>query len=171
MKTYSKQVLIDLLLINNTTQPKAKYSNNILLTMLSKVDNDFEATLEPTREGFAFNRGSLCECLIKYVINGKTTKAQATQSDLNTSKVDNKVLEYFNLPKSSNIEIKYSTSFSPATHKTSKARYTIIVSQNGIDLIESKNLIETSAGKININNQRQKDLTKLVNLESRLGLR
>lgn len=170
MKTFTKNELIVELTKNNTTQPKAKYSNNILLAMLSKVDNDFVATLEPTKNGFAFNRGSLCECLVKYAITKDTTKAQANESDLDTTKVDSKVLEYFNLPKSSNIEIKYSTSFAPATRKTSKAHQTIIVSQLGVHLIESKNLIATDSGKINISNQRMKDLTKLTNLERVLGL-
>ena len=170
MKQFSKNELVELLKQNNTTQPKAKYSNNILLSMLEKVDSNFIATLEPTRNGFAFNRGSLCECLIKYVITKETSKAQASESDLNTSKVNAETLEKYELPKSTNIEVKYSTSFAPATHKTSKARYTIIVSNLGIHLIESKNLIETSSGKININNQRIKDLKELKNLEKRLGL-
>lgn len=166
MKQFTKKELIIELTKNNETQPKAKYSNNILLKMLNKVSNDFVATLEPTKNGFAFNRGSLCECLVKYVITGETTKAQATESDLNTLKV----VDTYDLPKSSNIEIKYSTSFAPATHKTSKARYTLIVSQLGIHLIDSKNLIPTSSGKINISNQRVKDLTQMKRLEKRLGL-
>lgn len=170
MKNFTKKELIALLKENNDKQPKAKYSNNILLSMLEKTDSNFIATLEPTRNGFAFNRGSLCECLVKYAITKDTTKSQAFESDLNTTKVSDKVLEYFNLPKSSNIEIKYSTSFAPATKKTSKARMTIIVSQLGIHLIESKNLIATDSGKINISNQRPKDLIELKNLERALGL-
>lgn len=169
MKTFTKKELVAYLIENNKTQPKAKYSNNILLNMLSKTDSNFIATLEPTKNGFAFNRGSLCECLVKYAITKETSKAQATESDLNTSKVDSKVLEYFNLPKSNNIEIKYSTTFAPATKKTSKAKQTIIVSQLGIHLIDSDKLIATDSGKINITNQRVKDLTELKNLERVLG--
>ena len=169
MKKFSKNELVIELLNNNKTQPKAKYSNNILLNMLSKVDDDFVATLEPTKNGFAFNRGSLCECLVKYAITKDTTKSQANESDLNTTKLSDKELAFFNLPKSNNIEIKYSTSFAPATKKTSKAHQTIIVSQLGIHLIESKNLIATDSGKINISNQRAKDLIELKNLEKVLG--
>lgn len=170
MKTFTKNELIVELTKNNATQPKAKYSNNILLAMLSKVNNDFVATLEPTKNGFAFNRGSLCECLVKYAITKDTTKSQAFESDLNTTKLSDKELAFFDIPKSNNIEIKYSTTFAPATHKTSKARYTIIVSQLGAHLIESKNIISTSSGKINISNQRAKDLIELKNLERVLGL-
>lgn len=166
MKTFTKNEIIALLNENNAKQPKAKYSNNILLKMLENIDNNFVATLEPTRNGFAFNRGSLCECIIKYVIQGTTTKAQAFESDLNTLKV----ADTYDLPKSSNIEIKYSTSFSPATRKTSKARYTMIVAESGAYLIESKKLVATGSGKININNQKMKDLTKLERLNKRLGL-
>lgn len=167
MKKFQKSELVALLIQNNAIQPKAKYSNNILLNMLSNVDNNFNATLEPTRNGFAFNRGSLCECILNYVITGKTTKAQANESDLNTMKVANT----YDLPKSSNIEIKYSTSFSPATKKTSKAHYTIIVCESGAYLIESKNLVATGSGKININNQHAKDLKRLERLSERLGLK
>jgi len=170
MNTYDKQQLINLLLLNNKLQPKAKYSNNILLAMLNKVSDNFNATLEPTRNGFAINRGSLAEVLVKYIVLGETTKSQANQADLDTSKLSQKALSFFNLPKSKDIEIKYSTSFSPATHKTSKAKYTIIVSDKGAHLIESKNLISTSAGKININNQKVKDLTYLQNLSMSLGI-
>lgn len=166
MKQFTKKELVELLKQNNTQQPKAKYSNNILLKMLGATDNDFVATLEPTRKGFAFNRGSLCECLVNYAITGKTTKAQAHESDLDTSKV----ADTYGLPKSSNIEIKYSTSFSPATKKTSKAHYTIIVAESGAYLIESKNLVATESGKININNQKQKYLQPLTRLNQRLGL-
>ena len=166
MKQFTKKELVELLKQNNNTQPKAKYSNNILLKMLGATDNNFVATLEPTRNGFAFNRGSLCECLVNYAITGKTTKAQAHESDLDTTKVS----DTYGLPKSSNIEIKYSTSFSPATKKTSKAHYTIIVCESGAYLIDSKNIIPTSAGKININNQVAKHLTKLTRLNQRLGL-
>lgn len=166
MKKFSKNELVIELLNNNKTQPKAKYSNNILLKMLDKVGDDFVATLEPTKNGFAFNRGSLCECLIKYAVQGTSEKAQAYESDLDTSKVDNT----YGLPKSSNIEVKYSTSFAPATRKTSKARYTLIVSQLGIHLIESKNLIATDSGKINISNQKMSCLTKMTELEKVVGL-
>ena len=166
MKQFTKNEIIALLKENNAKQPKAKYSNNILLKMLGATDNNFVATLEPTRNGFAFNRGSLCECLVNYAITGKTTKAQAHESDLDTTKV----VDTYGLPKSSNIEIKYSTSFSPATKKTSKAHYTIIVCEKGAYLIDSKNIIPTSAGKININNQVDKYLTKLTRLNQRLGL-
>lgn len=170
MRKIAKRELVNMLLANNNAQPKAKYSNNILLAMLDKMPSDFVATLEPTREGFAINRGSLAECLVKYAITGECEKSQASIADLDTSKTSQAVLDKYGLPRSTNIEIKYSTSFAPATHKTSKARYTIIVSQLGIHLIESRNLVSTSAGKININNQRAKDLVELKALESRLGL-
>ena len=172
MQTFTKKVLINLLLINNTTQPKAKYSNNVLLAMLENTANDFVAELEPTRNGFAFNRGSLAECLIKSKILNQATclKSQCLQADLDTSKLDTKTLEKYNLPKSTSIEIKYSTSFAPATHKTSKSRYTLIACESGIYLINSVDLIPTKSGKININNQKAKCLKRLNTLSKELGL-
>lgn len=155
---------------NNITQPKAKYSNNIILTMLENLDNDFIADIEPSRNGF-INRGSLVECIIKYVAYNtpNVSKSCAFQSDLNTLLVDKKTLKLFNNVRSSNIEIKFSTSFAPATAKTSKARKTIIISENSIVMLDSKNLVKTKAGKISLNNQKVCDLVVLNDLMERLG--
>lgn len=169
MKTYNKSELIALLKLNNQMQPKAKYSNNTLLQMLDNVANDFVASLEPSKEKCPVNRGSLCEVLIGFKVCGKTSKSQAGKSDLNTLKLSAKELEFYGLPKSSNIEIKFSTGFAPATAKTSKAHWTILAGQNGLFLIESKNIIATPAGKININKQNPRDMVYLKNLSRSLG--
>ena len=171
MKKYNYFELVALLQQNNQQQPKAKYSNNAILRMLSKMPNTFVVELEPTKNGFALNRGSLVECIINAVItnNYNQTKHQAHQSDLNTLKLNDNALRLVNNVKSSNIEIKFSTSFAPATHKTSKARYTIIVSEKSIIMLESKNIVSTASGKINASNQRAKDCTELKELMDLLG--
>ena len=139
--------------------------------MLANLPSDFIVELEPTRNGFAFNRGSLVECIVNAVItnNYDQAKRQAHTSDLNTLKLSDNALRLVNGVKSSNIEIKFSTSFAPATHKTSKARYTIIVSEKSIIMLESKNIVSTASGKINASNQRAKDCTELTELMDLLG--
>lgn len=171
MKKYTYFELVALLQQNNQQQPKAKYSNNAILKMLENLPCDFVVELEPTRNGFAFNRGSLVECIINAVLtnNYNQTKRQAHQSDLNTLKLSDNALRLVNNVKSSNIEIKFSTSFAPATHKTSKARYTIIVSERNIVMLESKNIVCTASGKINASNQRLKDCIVLTELMDLLG--
>ena len=171
MKTYTKIELVNLLQVNNQQQPKAKYSNNAILRMLEKMPSDFVATLETTRNGFAVNRGSLVECIINAVItnNYNQTKHNANASDLDTTKLTGYALALVNGVKSSNIEIKFSTSFAPATHKSNKARYTIIVSEKSIIMLESKNIVYTASGKINASNQKAKYCTELVELMDLLG--
>ena len=171
MQKYNYFELVALLQQNNQQQPKAKYSNNIILKMLENLPTTFVVELEPTRNGFAFNRGSLVECIVNAVItnNFDQVKHQAHQSDLNTTKLNAQQLALVNNVKSSNIEIKFSTSFAPATHKTSKARYTIIVSERNIIMLESKNIVSTASGKINASNQRLKDCTELSDLMDLLG--
>ena len=168
---YTKNQLIALFNANNQTQPKAKYSNNVILNMLDCLPSEFEADIEPTRSGFAVNRGSLVECIVKAVIYNDyhASKSNCFVADLNTTKLDSQQLALVNGVVSSNIEIKFSTIFAPATHKTSKARKTIIVCENGIYMIDSKNLIPTKSGKINVNNQKAKDLIELTELMDLLG--
>lgn len=168
---YSKNQLIALFNENNATQPKAKYSNNVIIQMLETLSSDFVADIEPTRNGFAVNRGSLVECIIKAVVYGvnDTTKSSCRVADLDTTKLNAQQLALVNGVVSSNIEIKFSTSFAPATHKTSKARKTIIVSETMIVMMDSKNIIPTKAGKININNQKASQCEMLNDLMDLLG--
>lgn len=163
--------LLDLFSQNNIQQPKAKYSNNVIMQMLENSASDFTADIEPTRNGFAVNRGSLVECIIKCAVLGVSNvgKSSCKIADLDTTHLAADRLALVNGVKSSNIEIKFSTSFAPATHKTSKARKTIIVCEYGIYMIDSKNIIPTKSGKININNQNPKDLTELTELMDLLG--
>lgn len=168
---FNKNQLVELFQENNQTQPKAKYSNNVIMQMLDTLSSDFVADIEPTRNGFAVNRGSLVECIIKAVVYGvdAVDKSSCRVADLDTTHLNADRLALVNGVKSSNIEIKFSTSFAPATHKTSKARKTIIVCEYGVYMIDSKNIIPTKSGKININNQNSKDLTELSELMDLLG--
>lgn len=172
IKSYSKSEMVTLLKENNQTQPKAKYSNNVLLSMLEKMPNDFNAVIEDTRNGFSLNRGSVCESIVKAFITETTSVKKSTcfESDLDTSKVKASRLDKYGLPKSTNIEIKFSTSFAPATAKTSKARTCLLVGESGIYLINAKDLIATAKGKININNQRANVCKRLNELSKALGL-
>ena len=82
--TFKKEEMVALLIKNNQTQPKAKYSNAVLLAMLDHVSDNFTAKVEETRGQFAFNRGSAVECLLRAIVTGDmdTAKAQAKEADL-----------------------------------------------------------------------------------------
>ena len=171
MFEFTKKELVYLLTQNTQQQPKAKYSNAIILRMLDTLPNNFVASVEITRGGFMLNRGSLVECIIKAVVSGdmNSKKSEKEASDLDTTNLDKNHLELVNNIVSTNIEIKFSTSFAPATKKTNKARKTIIVGDSGIYMIDSRNIVTTKAGKINLNNQHIKDLTPLTKLMDLLG--
>ena len=164
--TFKKEDMVSLLIKNNETQPKAKYSNNILLTMLEHVSDNFTARLEETRGSFAFNRGSAVECLLRAIVTGEddTTKAQAGEADLFLKKA------VLGLPARAKIEVKFSTSFAPATAKSSMGKWVVIIGQEGAFLVESKNLVATAKGKININDQNAKYCHRLNELSEALGL-
>lgn len=164
--TFKKEEMVALLIKNNQTQPKAKYSNAVLLAMLEHVSDDFTAKMEETRGKFAFNRGSAVECLLRAIVTGdmNTTKARAKEADLFLKK------ETLGLPARAKLEVKFSTSFAPATAKTSKGKYVVIIGQEGAFLVESKNLVATAKGKINLNNQNAKYCHRLDELSQALGL-
>ena len=164
--TFKKEDMVSLLIKNNETQPKAKYSNDILLAMLEHVSDNFTARLEETRGNFAFNRGSAVECLLRAIVTGEmnAVKAQAGEADLFLKKA------VLGLPARAKIEVKFSTSFAPATAKTSKGKWVVIIGQEGAFLVESKNLVATAKGKINLNDQNAKYCHRLNELSEALGL-
>lgn len=153
--TLSKKELKDMLLNNNIAQPKAKYSNNVLLNMLDSVKSDFTIKVEKTKSLNMVNRGSVAEILFKLLLNQalntnvvKSDKSQAYSSDLDTSNINTQLLEKFGLPKSKNIEIKFSTSFATASPKNNNARYIIVISESGLSLVSSKNVMFDSKNHV-----------------------
>lgn len=149
--TYSKKDLLMIIECNNQIQPKAKYSNKLLLNMLNNIPDRGEVSIESTRSNNGMiNRGSLCEMLVKMYILGKTsmTKSDCGEVDLDTSALDEKRLKMFNLPRSKNIEIKFSTSFAYASPKSNKAHYTIVCNDTGAYLVESGKLAKNKSNHI-----------------------
>ena len=171
MKRFEKKELIEMLERNTQKQPKAKYSNSVLLHMLENVGDNFAAYLEPARGGDMVNRGSLAEVIIKsflYEVD-EVSKSLAYAVDLDSRSLSDEKIKLLRGLKSSNIEIKFTTSFAPATYKKNKARYTMIVCQEGIYLIRSSAIIWTKAGKLNANNQMPSAMVRLNKLSKCLG--
>lgn len=137
MNTYSKTEIVAKLIENNLNQPKAKYSNNTILNMLNAVDDDTMFTLEPTRNGFAFNRGSLVEEIVKYILGIDTDKSQRGSADIDLKGIDNKS---FGLPSAAKkVEVKFATTFAPASASMPTTKYVILINNEGAFLIESAN--------------------------------
>ena len=171
MKRFEKNELMEMLKENTKRQPKAKYSNDVLLHMLENIDDNFSAYLETTKGGDMVNRGSLAEVIIKaylYEVD-EVSKSLAYAVDLDSRNLSEEKLKLLRGLKSSNIEIKFTTSFAPATYKKNKAHYTMIVCQEGIYLIRSSAIIWTKAGKLNANNQMPSAMVRLNKLSKCLG--
>lgn len=138
MKTYTIKDCARLLAQNNIDQPKAKYSNNVILSMLDQFDENATVSVEPTRKGFELNRGSLVENLVKMVLLGtdKGFKTKQRKSDVGKN---SKNATVYGLDKRLCYEIKFATTFAPATESQPKTKYVILITADGAYLIESKN--------------------------------
>lgn len=138
MKTYTIAQCATLLEQNNQNQPKAKYSNNVILSMLAQFDENATVCVEPTRKGFELNRGSLVENLVKMVLLGTDCGFKTKQRKSDVGK-NSKNATAYGLDKNLCYEIKFATTFAPATESQPKTKYVILITADGAFLIESKN--------------------------------
>lgn len=136
MKSYTKNECINLLLTNNAEQYKAKYSNNVLLAMLETLSDDKSFAVEPTRGGFELNRGSLCEAIVKSFLYGYECAGRTSQNKSDLRK-GIKNASVYGLKSNYCYEIKFATSFAPATLNPTKTANILLVTTTGIYLIKS----------------------------------
>ena len=137
--TFKKNELIALLKQNNSEQPKAKYSNNVLLAMLENSDIE-SVSSEPTRNGFLVNRGVVCECLVKHALRKWSNTYKTTRNaDIKISKGDDRaIMREYGLNPNLNYEIKFTTSFALASNSKLRTKYILLVMADGVYLVESK---------------------------------
>jgi hypothetical protein len=136
---FSKNEVIAILQKNNCEKPKAKYSNDILLTMLKHTDLQHIES-EPTRNGFELNRGVVCECIIKAKLRGFDNAYKTSRNaDLKKSKGDDRaIMREYELEPNLNYEIKFTSSFALASDSILKTKYVILVLASGVYLVPSK---------------------------------
>lgn len=137
MNIYTKQEVVDLLKQNNIDQPKAKYSNNVILQMLHAIDENAVFSVEPTRGQFALNRGTIVEEIVKAVLGVAGGKTQKGKADIDLSGVDK---AKFEIPtRARKLEVKFATTFAPATASQPSTKYVILITADGAFLIEAEN--------------------------------
>ena len=136
---FTKNEVIALLQKNNSEQPKAKYSNNVLLAMLANSDIE-SISSEPTRNGFPLNRGVLCECLVKHALRKWANTYKTTRNaDIKASKGDDRAtMREYGLNPNLNYEVKFTTSFALASNGKLRTKYVLLVMTDGVYLVESK---------------------------------
>lgn len=150
MKTYTIKELE--FIYTNAKQPKnAIYSNNVIFKMLKNAPKNLIIESEPTRGSNVPNRGSVVEQLVQAIILGNsapTQKAQAGESDLDTTILSNDILNRYDLPRTRNLEIKFATSFSKGSPKHNRATYVLLINQAGAYLVPSVCLDRDNSGHI-----------------------
>lgn len=135
MNTFTKSEVIAHLTANSLAQPKAKYSNATILHMLNAVPENATFDLEATRGGFAFNRGSLVEEIVKSVFGLSTEKAQRNSADINLAKVNKASFEIPTTAKA--LEVKFATTYASASASMPKTKYVLLITNEGAYLIET----------------------------------
>lgn len=160
MNKYSVEQVGDLLRKNNMEQPKAKYSNNIILNMLNYVDKSTIFEIEPTKSGFELNRGTLVEEIVKSVLGLAVNKSYSGKADINLAYVNNKEFE---LPsQAKRIEIKFATTFAPASASQPKTKYVILIVKEGAYLVETKNNKGRFTNNSYLNGERLEKLSEML---------
>lgn len=151
MTNVKKELVIELLRKDSAKNPKNAPTNDLVAEMLENCNIE-NLGVSPTRSGALYNRGEIVEIVVKSMIFEycgldfeNINKALQKEHDLITSKIDVELLQDLGLPKSANIEIKFTSSIANASVKNNKARYCLIVnacSKYGLGayLVESKKL-------------------------------
>lgn len=135
MEKYSVNQVRELLVANNQNQPKAKYSNNVILSMLDKVNASTIFEVEPTKKGFKLNRGTLVEEIVKAVLGVAVNKSYSNKADIDLKGVDK---NEFGIPTSAKkVEIKFATTFAPASASNPKTKYVILITNEGAFLMDA----------------------------------
>ena len=110
MNTYTKSELIAILNADTAAVRKNHIGNDVLLSMLNAVSDNFTATVERGWKRLPINRGSLAECIIKSVFYGvdKTFKTSQGRKDIDLRGVDK---ARFGIDtKAKGLEVKFATS-------------------------------------------------------------
>lgn len=135
MNKYSVVKVMALLENNNQEQPKAKYSNNVILQMLNHIDQNTIFEVEPTKKGFALNRGTLVEEIIKAKLGVNVNKSYSKKADIDLKGVNNSKYELPSTAKK--VEVKFATTFAPASPSNPKTKYVILVTAEGVYLMDA----------------------------------
>lgn len=145
--------------MDSVAHPKNAPTNNAMITMLENTSLEY-LTVEPTRSGNIFNRGSVAECVIKSVINeyvlGQTSnhyKKSSKGVDLSTKRKSIEMLQDLGLTTNKTYEIKLLSSLARASYdNTNKSDFVIMLDirakSKGVYLVSYNNLVLYNATSI-----------------------
>lgn len=138
--------------MDSVAHSKNAPTNNAMITMLENSSLEY-LTVEPTRSGNIFNRGSVAECVIRSVINeyviGHTSnhyKKSGNGSDLSTKRKSVDMLQDLGLLSNKSYEIKLISSLARASYdNTNKSDFIIMLDirakSKGVYLVKYSDLV------------------------------
>ena len=143
---WTKVEVIQKLIDNMREQKNAKYSNEPLLKMVRAID--FETIeVETTRSNEEmFNRGSLCEALLKIALFGyadgyKTNKNADIDRARGATRAEFREL---GLNPNNKYEVKFNTSFALAHDCLIKTKKVLMVIKEGVYLVDSADYVRAT---------------------------
>lgn len=160
--------------MDSIAHPKNAPTNKLVIKML-KASNLEYLTVEPTRSGAIYNRGSVVECVVRAIINeyvkGYTSnhyKKSSNGEDLSTKKKSIEMLNDLGLTTNKTYEIKLLSSLARASFdNANKSDYILMVDirakSKGVYLLRYEDIILYNKNSI-------KDYTKGKKLNTLGGL-
>ena len=152
MKKIQIEAIIKSYAMDSQAHPKNAPTNNALISMLKNTSLEY-LTVEPTRTGAIYNRGSVAECIIKSIINeyvlGQTSnhyKKSSKGVDLSTKRKSVEMLQDLGLSTNKSYEIKLISSLARASYdNTNKSDFVIMLDirakSKGVYLVNYNDLV------------------------------
>ena len=159
MKKININEIIKSYAMDSVAHSKNAQTNNAMITMLENTSLEY-LTVEPTRTGAIYNRGSVAECVIRSVINeyvlGQTSnhyKKSNNGVDLSTKKKSVDMLKDLGLSTNKSYEIKLISSLARASYdNTNKSDFVIMIDirakSKGVYLVNYNDLVLYNATSI-----------------------
>lgn len=145
--------------MDSVAHPKNAPTNNTLITMLENTNLEF-LSVEPSRSGNIFNRGSVAECVMRSVVNeyisgvsAKHYKKSTHAEDLTTKRKSVEMLQDLGLQTNKTYEIKLLSSLARASYdNANKSDYIIMIDirakSKGVYLVNYNDLVLYNATSI-----------------------
>lgn len=159
MKKIKINEIIKMYQMDSVAHSKNAPTNNAIISMLENTSLEY-LTVEPTRTGAIFNRGSVAECVMRSVVNeyvkGSTNnhyKKSTHAEDLTTKCKSVEMLQDLGLQTNKTYEIKLLSSLARASYdNANKSDYIIMIDirakSKGVYLVNYNDLVLYNATSI-----------------------
>lgn len=159
MKKIKVNQIIKSYAMDSVAHLKNAPTNNAMIAMLENTNLEY-LTVEPTRSGSIFNRGSVAECVLRSIVNEYVSGASAKHykksthaEDLTTKRKSVEMLQDLGLTTNKTYEIKLLSSLARASFdNASKCDFVIMIDirakSKGVYLVNYNDLVLYNATSI-----------------------